>query len=573
MNESFLFLFLRRMRVPLIVLISAYSLATVGFTLIPGVDDQGNPWRMSLFEAFYVVSYTGSTIGFGEVPYDFSPAQRMWTIVSIYVTVIAWLFSIGSIVSLLQDPAYSRALKHSQRKRSVRGLDEPFYLVCGYGDTGRMLTRALTDQGHPVVVIEHQAEKVERLSIEEFVAEVIPFHSDARQPDHLVEAGIRSRWCVGVLAVTGDDGANLRVAISAKLLNHKAAVHARADLEETANNMRSFETDHVIKPVTEFVRRMKLAIERPHAFRLYHWLASGPWARIPDTRHPPAGRWILCGFGRTGRAMHAALRDLAMEVTVIAPDAQDPPPGFVDAVGTQAEDLQDAGIEDAVGILATTSDDTDNLSIIVTARALNEDLFLGALENGLSTHELFRAAAPDFIGQPSTVVAGTILSRIRSSLMGDFLDHLLEADDGFARAVLETLSCHGTQAPPEISAGRISARRAPAVARVLADDRPVPVGVLLRDPGNRERRLPLSVLMIARDDEQLVFPDESTPLRSGDRLLLAGRPGVAKRVINLMENDQALAYALTGEEILQGWFWDWLQRRRQQKRDQGEQAG
>jgi hypothetical protein len=106
MKDSFLFLFLRRMRVPLVVLISAYSIATVGFTLIPGVDDQGNPWRMSVFEAFYVVSYTGSTIGFGEVPYAFSPAQRAWTMVSIYVTVIAWLFSIGSIVSLLQDPAY-----------------------------------------------------------------------------------------------------------------------------------------------------------------------------------------------------------------------------------------------------------------------------------------------------------------------------------------------------------------------------------------------------------------------------------------------------------------------------------
>lgn len=573
MNKSFLFLFLRRMRVPLIVLISAYSLATVGFTLIPGVDDQGNPWRMSLFEAFYVVSYTGSTIGFGEVPYEFSPAQRMWTIVSIYVTVIAWLFSIGSIVSLLQDPAYSRALKHSQRKRSARALDEPFYLVCGYGDTGRMLTRALTDQGHAVVVIEHNAAKVERLSIEEFVAEVIPFQSDARQPDDLLDAGIRSRWCVGVLAVTGDDNANLRIAISSKLLNHKAWVHARADLEDTASNMRSFETDHVIKPVTEFVRRMKLAIERPHAFRLYHWLASGPWARIPDSRHPPAGRWILCGYGRAGRAMHAALRELAMEVTVIAPDAQDPPPGFVDATGTQAEDLEAAGIEDAVGVLATTADDTDNLSILITARALNEDLFLGALENGMSTHELYRAAAPDFVGQPSTVVAGTILSRIRSSLMGDFLDHLLEADDDFARAVLETLSCHGTDAPPEISAGRISARRAPAVARVLAEDRQVPVGVLLRDPGNRERRLPLSVLMIAREDEQLVFPDESTPLRSGDRLLLAGRPGVSKRVINLMENDQALAYALTGDEILQGWFWDWLERRKQARQAQRERAG
>ncbi|HAN27667.1 MAG TPA: potassium transporter TrkA, partial [Haliea salexigens] len=105
-HKSLVFLFLRRMRMPLVILITAYAIATVGFTLIPGVDDQGNPWRMSFFQAFYVVSYTGSTIGFGEVPYPFSPGQRLWTMVSIYLTVIAWLFSIGSIVALLQDPAY-----------------------------------------------------------------------------------------------------------------------------------------------------------------------------------------------------------------------------------------------------------------------------------------------------------------------------------------------------------------------------------------------------------------------------------------------------------------------------------
>src|SRR6056297_1967714 len=538
-TESLLFLFFRRMRVPLIVLISAYSVATVGFTLIPGVDDQGNPWKMSVFEAFYVVSYTGSTIGFGEVPYPFTPAQRMWTMVSIYVTVIAWLFSIGSIVSLLQNQAYARALKHSRRRRAVRNLHEPFYMICGYGDTGRMLTRALTEQGHPVVVIENNGAKTESLAVEEFGAEVISFESDARQPDDLVEAGLRSRWCLGVLAVTGDDRANLKVAITSKLLNHKAVVHARADSRAVADNMSSFETDHVINPVAEFVRRMKLAIERQNVFRLYHWLASGPWAGVPDTRDPPRGRWILCGYGRAGVAMYEALKDLDMEVTVIAPDAEDPPPGFIDATGTDTEDLQAAEVENAVGVLAATSDDADNLSILITARALNEDLFLGALENGMSTHALFRAAGPDFLGQPSTVVAGTILGRVRSALMGDFLEHVLMADDAFAGEVLETLHAGGE----------------------------VPVGVLLRDPGNRDRRLPLSVLMICRDDEQLIWPDESIALQSGDRLLLAGRPGSALRVASLLENDQALAYALTGEEILQGWFWDWLERRRGRSAD------
>ena len=38
-----MFLFFRRMRAPLIVLIMTYSISTIGLMLIPGVDEAGNP--------------------------------------------------------------------------------------------------------------------------------------------------------------------------------------------------------------------------------------------------------------------------------------------------------------------------------------------------------------------------------------------------------------------------------------------------------------------------------------------------------------------------------------------------
>ena len=64
----------------------------LGFVLIPGVDDQGDPWRMDFFHAFYFVSFMGTTIGFGEIPYAFTEAQRLWATISIYATVISWLY-------------------------------------------------------------------------------------------------------------------------------------------------------------------------------------------------------------------------------------------------------------------------------------------------------------------------------------------------------------------------------------------------------------------------------------------------------------------------------------------------
>ncbi|MDZ7809483.1 MAG: ion channel [Arhodomonas sp.] len=82
-------LVLRRMRPPLLTLISAYAVAILGLVLIPGVGGDGAPVHMSFFHAFYFVTYTASTIGFGEIPHTFTDAQRMWVTGSIYVLVVS----------------------------------------------------------------------------------------------------------------------------------------------------------------------------------------------------------------------------------------------------------------------------------------------------------------------------------------------------------------------------------------------------------------------------------------------------------------------------------------------------
>jgi len=564
MNDSFIFLFFRRMRTPLVVLISAYAIATAGFTLMPGVDDQGNPWRLSVFEAFYVVSYTGSTIGFGEVPYPFSPAQRLWTMVSIYLTVFAWLFSIGTIISLLEDPAFRTALRRARFRRAIRGLSQPFYLVCGYGDTGRMLVRALTAQRHPVVVLDTSQEKIDGLSVARYAADVAPFCMDARLPDNLIQSGLRSRWCLGVFAVTGDDRTNLKIAISAKLLNQSCIVQARADRPSVAENMRSFDTNHVVDTVAEYVERLRLAFVKPAMFALYQWMASGPDARIPDVGELPRGHWILCGYSRLGRAMNAMLEEIGLTVTVIEQPGRssDLPDGAIEGPATQAETLQAAGIESAQGIVATTADDVDNLSILVTARDLNPDLFAAILENGRSSHELFRAAEPDLVGQPSTVIAGAMLARSRSPLARPFFTRLLAEDDAVGDALLQRLKGHQSDRPPTLLTVRISERRAPALARWLEHGGRITIGELLRHPARAEESLPLEALLLRRDDKDSLLPSADTALELGDRLLLAGRDGCSRWLESTLQNDTTLTRLVTGQAVQQGWVWRWLSNRR-----------
>src|SRR5699024_9603034 len=154
----------------------------LGYTLVPGQDASGEPWRMSFLHAFYVVSYTGSTIGFGELPMAFSEAQRMWTVACIYMTVFAWLVAIGSLVGLVRDDAFHEALLRRRLERMIRAIGSPFYLVCGYGGAGGMLVDNLVRSGRRVVVVDRSQEAIRELQLRDYETLVPGFHLDASVP-------------------------------------------------------------------------------------------------------------------------------------------------------------------------------------------------------------------------------------------------------------------------------------------------------------------------------------------------------------------------------------------------------
>lgn len=114
---------LRRMRAPLIVIVAVYAIAVLGLVLIPGIDTDGNPAPpMSFFHAFYFVSFTATTIGFGELPVPFSNGQRLWVTVCIYLAVFGWTYTILSLLALMQDKPLQQAVAVGRFRRAVRRI-------------------------------------------------------------------------------------------------------------------------------------------------------------------------------------------------------------------------------------------------------------------------------------------------------------------------------------------------------------------------------------------------------------------------------------------------------------------
>src|SRR5574343_2034564 len=208
------------MRAPIIVLIVIYAISVIGLTLVPGVDAEGKPTPpMSFFHAFYFISYTATTIGFGEIPVAFSDAQRLWVMVCIYLTVVGWSYSVVTLIALLQDKGFQNTLTTNRFARRVRQTKQDFYLICGCGETGGLIARSFDHVGQAFVVLDKAEMRVAELDLLDFKTDTPAFAADASLPDNLRLAGLCHAKCRGVLAVTNDDEANLAIAIAVRLLN------------------------------------------------------------------------------------------------------------------------------------------------------------------------------------------------------------------------------------------------------------------------------------------------------------------------------------------------------------------
>jgi Trk K+ transport system NAD-binding subunit len=561
--ENVIFLIFRRMRAPLLVLIATYTVAILGLVLIPGQDADGNPWRMGFFHAFYVVSYTATTIGFGEIPYPFTEAQRLWVTFSIYATVVGWFYSLGTLIALLQDKTFRRAMTELRFARRVRHRREPFYLVCGYGETGGALVRALTDRNQHAVTIDIDEDRVNLLKLENLREYVPALCADARRPEHLVEAGLKHPMCAGVVALTNVNEANLKIAIASKLMHPEIRVICRADSHDVEANMASFGTDHIYDPFDTFALYLLTAIQAPCLTLMHEWLTGLSGDRLKEPIYPPAkGLWILCGYGRFGKAVYRHLkRQEGLDVVVIEADPAStgrPEEGCIVGRGTEAETLEQADITRAVGLVAGTDNDANNLSIVMTARELNPDLFVVTRENHLDNEELFDAVEADIVMHPSSIVANRIRVLLATPLLTEFESYALHEEDAWACELVSRIAALVHEHVPHVWEVEIGDADAHAVFEAVSRGRSVPLGGLLRDPRDRDRRLPAIPLLFRHNNQRTLLPGDQTRLREGDRVLFCGQVCAHSRMRWTLQNLNALGYVLTGGSTPGGAVWRWF---------------
>ncbi|RBY98114.1 potassium transporter TrkA [Blastococcus sp. TF02-8] len=556
------------MRAPLIVLITIFAVGVLGLTLIPGQDADGGPLRLSFFDAFYVMSYTATTIGFGEIPVPFTYSQRMWVTVSIYLSVVGWAYAIGSLLALLQDRSFRSALALQHFSRKVSRLREPFLLIAGHGRTGELVGRSFDRLGRRCVVLDLDQERIDRLELGSYVSDVPGLAADARDAGHLAVAGLGHPCCEAVVALTNDEEANLTIVMAAALLRPELPVIARVTSRTIAERMQAFGSPSTVNAFDRFGDHLRLALRAPAAYQLKTWLESGPGAELPERGAPPAtGRWVVFGYGRLGRELVTDLRAEGLEVTVVEVRPTDADGADV-LVGDGSDPwvLAQADLDRAVGVVAGTDNDTTNLSLVAAARRSNPTVFVAVRQNRPANAPLFAAMEIDALLVPTEVVAHEVYAQLSTPLLWRFLREMPGLGEEWAERMVHRLTevC-GTRLQT-LWKVRLTAREAPALGTWLVSGGAT-LGALLRSPEDRDEALHAVALVVLRQGIATLAPDEDFALRPGDEILFAGRAATRRALSTTLVVHGALEYVLTGRRVPSSWAWRKLSQNRRPSPD------
>jgi voltage-gated potassium channel len=561
--DNIVWLTMRRMRTPLILMILVYSLSVFGMVLIPGQDETGRMVQVSYLDAAYFIAIMATTIGFGEMPVAFTEAQRLYTFIILFPNVVAWLYSIGTILSLFLDPQFRDVLHRSRFKRRIRWLGSPYYIVCGFGNTGSMIVKGLLKRGINAVILERDRDIIHGMALHDSFSHLPAVSGDVTDKRLLELAGLHAPNCLGVMAITNKDHVNLTVAITCKLLRPELPVFARSETHRVSANMASFGTDYRIDPYTIFAERFYLALSSPTKYLVQDWLISVPGTDLQVEIKPPAGHWIIAGLGRFGSRIAPQLEKAGLPFSIIDvhPDRVKNREGAVLGRGTEAHTLIKAGVKEAVGIIACTGDDVDNLSIIMTARELNPDLFIVVRQENQQNDSLFDSFEADLIARRSRIVARRMLTVATTPLLSVFLTHLVHEDEVFTARVKKCLEAvlHGKA--PDLWTEELSARHADAIIAAAKEGVDIRVEHITHNLRMEEPEgLDCVCLLLERGASRLFLPGQKQELLLGDRLLFAGR-GTARRemIWNLTEPSVLIGFA-TGRPQARGTLMRWLAR-------------
>jgi voltage-gated potassium channel len=536
-NKNFFYVIISKLRQPIIALIVIYSFGILGMKIIPGTDNLGQEYMLSFFDAFYIVSYTSTTIGFGESPYPWNENQKMFMLVFIYSSVICWIWAINSIITILRDKEISKVREEYRTVSKIKDMYKKFYIIAGIDETGHEVAKILTRHGFSVIAIDKDELKIDELRMHDYSEEVISFKGDINDIEVLKLCGIESLLCEGIIVSTGNDNTNWYTSAAARILNKKIKIITVAIEKKTREYLDSINIDHIISPYDHFANELMQAIKQPMYNMLRVQVTSETFEHYKEIE-PKFGTWVIFGYEKIGQVLLKKLIEGGNDVILVDNKKIAEEICIKNNIkfikGNNFINLKNLiDFSKVSGVISSYKDDLKNLAVIMSVRATNEKIFTVVYENQLKNKELYEKLNIDLVVKKKELTTRKIHYLVSEPLLGDFLNKMSLVSEVTCASVVNKLKSKYRNECLETWHVAINKYDALGVFEMLKRKRQIKLE-------NLSSRDDVLALIIKRDDEFILLPKELQEIKEGDEILFTGSYKEYKRMMWLINHSNII---------------------------------
>lgn len=232
--------------ISVILIILILIIGMSGYMLIEG-------WNA--LDSLYMTVITLATVGYGEV-HAVSDLGRIYTIILIFLGVSYFLYVVGAMMQFMVEGRIRHILGRQRLDRKIKRLRN-HYIVCGYGRIGKVICRKLMSESVDLAVIENDPDRIDAIDQERLLYII----GDATDEAILQKAGIEK--AAGLIAVLATDADNVFLVLTARQLNRKVLILARASRQRAKAKIQAAGADYVESPYELGAVNMAQRIVRP----------------------------------------------------------------------------------------------------------------------------------------------------------------------------------------------------------------------------------------------------------------------------------------------------------------------
>ncbi|MFH1687442.1 MAG: potassium channel protein [bacterium] len=231
---------------------------TVGFMITEG---------STALDALYLTVTTLSTVGYGDlVPHG--PVGKIVAMLIILFGVLTGAYAATSMGEIVLEGQFREVFGRKKMRNKISKMSG-HYIIAGFGRVGQQVALEFARRKVSFLVIEREPDPIRRLTNCGYFF----LEGEATRDDVLEAAGIDKAHTL--ISTLPDEAQNVYLTLSARSMNRKLNIIARADYDGGEQKLMRAGANHVVSPHVIGGQRMAMATLRPHVVDFMTMTAVG----------------------------------------------------------------------------------------------------------------------------------------------------------------------------------------------------------------------------------------------------------------------------------------------------------